>query len=174
MDEQGSRQLQALARVRELLDEAGLAFWVFGGWAVDFHAGRVTRAHDDVDIAVWQKDVPSIARLLMADGWRHAPSSDDDGGTGYERGGVRLELTYLVRSDDGRVVTPLRNGNVSWPKDALADDVRELEGVRARVMGLAALRAWKSAARDDPDDAVKDRADFEVLSPLGSEQRSPE
>ena len=28
---------------------------------------------------------------------------------GYERDGVRLELTYLVRREDGRVVTPLRD-----------------------------------------------------------------
>ena len=37
------------------------------------HAGSVTRAHDDLDIAVWLKDHNRIAALLAADGWSHAP-----------------------------------------------------------------------------------------------------
>ncbi len=166
MDPLGSRQLGALARVDALLERAGLRYWLFGGWAVDFHAGSVTRAHDDVDIAVWLADLPRIAELLEADAWRHAPSHDDDGGTGYERDGVRLELTYLVRDADGRIFTPLRHGRASWSDDALAGDVRTLLGVRSRVVGLAPLMRTKSSPRDDLEEAAKDRADFRVLSQL--------
>jgi hypothetical protein len=57
-----------------------------------------------VDIAVWLQEHERIAELLAADGWKHAPEEDEDGGTGYERGGVRLELTFLVRDDEGHVV----------------------------------------------------------------------
>jgi GNAT superfamily N-acetyltransferase len=42
--------------------------------------------------------------------------------------------------------------------------VLELRGVCARVIPLALLRAGKSSPRDDPDDAAKDLADYEVLS----------
>ncbi|MDQ3893524.1 MAG: hypothetical protein M3292_02490 [Actinomycetota bacterium] len=166
MDPLGSRQLGALARVDALFERAGLRYWLFGGWAVDFHAGSVTRAHDDVDIAVWLADLPRIAELLEADAWRHAPSHDDDGGTGYERDGVRLELTYLVRDADGRIFTPLRHGRASWSDDALAGDVRTLLGVRSRVVGLAPLMSTKSSPRDDLEEAAKDRADFRALSQL--------
>ena len=103
------RQLAALAAVDALFETRGLAYWLFGGWAVDFYAGSITRPHSDVDIAVWLDDLPRIAALLEEDGWRHAPEPDEDGGTGYERAGVRLELTFLVRGDGGRVVTPLRD-----------------------------------------------------------------
>ncbi|HEX2051418.1 MAG TPA: hypothetical protein VHJ34_12435 [Actinomycetota bacterium] len=166
MDDVSVDQLQALAGVGALLDAQRIAHWVFGGWAVDFHAGVVTRAHDDVDVAVWMDDRERVARLLEGDGWRHAPSEDDDGGTGYERGKVRLELTYLVGDRDGAVFTPLRHGRASWPDGAFGDEVRELFGVRARVIGRAALARGKSSPRDDPDDASKDRADFGVLSAL--------
>jgi hypothetical protein len=166
MDEQGSRQLSALARVIDLLETRGFAYWLFGGWAVDFHAGSVTRPHDDVDIAVWLEDVSGISQVLEGDGWRHAPSEDDDGGTGYERGGVRLELTYLVRDGDRGFFTPLRRGRVSWSEEALGGDMRELLGVRSRVVGLAPLTRGKSSPRDDPEEAAKDRADFSVLSRL--------
>jgi hypothetical protein len=164
MDELASNQLAALDRVARAFDRAGIAYWLFGGWAVDLYAGSVTRAHDDLDLAVWLDDLPRIGEFLEADGWRHAPSADDDGGTGYEQGAVRLELTYLVRNSDGTVFTPLRDGRARWSKEALADDVHELDGVRSRVIGLAALRRGKATAREDPEEAAKDRADFGVLS----------
>lgn len=163
VEEIGSRQLAALGRVGSLLESEGIAYWLFGGWAVDFYAGSVTRGHDDVDLAIWLADLQRIAELLESDGWRHAPANDEDGGTGYERGVVRLELTYLTRSADGDVFIPLRHGPVPWPKESLADDVRELSGVRSRIITLESLRSMKSWPRDDPDDAAKDRADVSAL-----------
>ena len=168
MNELTSQQLSALARVGELLEHAGIAHWLFGGWAVDFYVGSVTRAHDDLDLAVWLEDLPAITELLRDDGWRHAPRDDEDGGTGYEEGAVRLELTYLVRDGDGRVFTPLRSGQAAWSEEAFADDVGELGGVRARLLGLAPLMHGKSSPRDDPEEAAKDRADFTRLSGLGT------
>jgi hypothetical protein len=141
---------------------------LFGGWAVDFYVGSVTRSHDDLDIAVWLADVPRIAEILQDDGWRHAPDEDEDGGTGYEREAVRLELTYLVRDADGGIFTPLRRGRAPWSPEALSSDVGELDGVRARLVALGPLTRGKSRARDDPDDAAKDVADFRRLSRLGA------
>ena len=60
--------------VDALLERAGIAYWLFGGWAVDFYAGSITRPHFDVDIAVWLDDLPRIAALLEADGWRMRPN----------------------------------------------------------------------------------------------------
>jgi hypothetical protein len=99
-----------LAQVHELLERHGIEYWLFGGWAVDFHAGSVTRPHDDLDIAVWLKDHSRIAALLAADGWKHAPEEGEDGYTGYERGPVRLELAFLARGEKDQVYTPLREG----------------------------------------------------------------
>jgi dihydrofolate reductase len=161
-----SRQLDALADVAARLDEVGMEYWLFGGWAVDFYAGRVTRPHLDVDIAVWRDDLQRIAAVLDGSGWRHAPDPDEDGGTGYEREGVRLELTFLERRDDGSVVTPLRDLEATWPVDAFGGDEAELRGVRARLVSLDALRSGKASPRDEPGEAEKDRADFDVLSEL--------
>ena len=149
-----------------MLDAAGVDYWLFGGWAVDFYAGSVTRPHDDIDVAVWQEDLPRISELLAQNGWRHVPSEDDDGGTGYERDGVRLELTYLARGDAGGVFTPLRQGRANWPADTFVNDSRELFGVRARVVALEPLLDGKSAPRDEPEEQAKDRADYRVLSQL--------
>jgi hypothetical protein len=165
IDEQAARQLSALAEVGACLQQAGIASWLFGGWAVDFYVGTVTRVHDDVDLTVWFEDVARIVPLLLEIDWQHAPSDDEDGGTGFERAVVRLELTYLVRDDNGRACIPLRTGAVAWPgEDGLGDVVGELQGVQARLLGRAALLRGKATPRDDPDDAAKDQADFLHLS----------
>jgi hypothetical protein len=159
-----AEQFAALARVHELLERHGIEYWLFGGWAVDFHAGLVTRSHDDVDMGVWLKDHNRIAALLAEDGWKHAPDENEDGYTGYERGTVRLELAFLARSENGQVYTPVRDGRAAWPDEAFENDVAELRGVRARVISLRALKDDKSETRDDPLVAAKDRADLATLS----------
>ena len=160
------QQLSALAQTHELFTRGGIDYWLFGGWAVDFHVGSITRAHDDIDVAVWLDDRDRIARLLEAEGWKHAPEPDEDGGTGYERDAVRLELTFLVPGDGGEVYVPLCAGRVLWSDEPMSTDLLELSDVQARVLGLAALKRGKSQPRDDPVEAAKDRADFETLSQL--------
>jgi hypothetical protein len=159
-------QLAALGRIHRLLIGQGLEYWLFGGWAVDFHAGSVTRAHDDLDLAVWHEDLAKIAALLTADGWKHVPAENEDGYTSYELGGVRLELAFLARAEDGQVYTPLVEGRAGWPDGAFEDDVAELLGIRARVMSLRALRADKAEIRDDAGVTAKDRADSRTLAGL--------
>ena len=157
-------QLAALASLCGLFDENGIEYWLFGGWAVDFHAGRVSRAHDDLDLAIWLKDHDRIASLLTSDAWRHAPEVGEDGYTGYERGGVRLELAFLERDAKGEVFTPLEEGRGTWPAGSFAGTVAELRGVRVRLISLDSLKADKSEVHDDPRVAAKDRADLETLA----------
>jgi Uncharacterised nucleotidyltransferase len=161
-----SRQLAALDDVARLFERVGIEYWLFGGWAVDFYAGRVTRDHDDIDLAIWHVDLPRISELLQSDGWRHAPEPDEDGGTGYERNGVRLELTYLVRDERGAVYIPLSDGPAVLAAETFAADTAELNGVCARVIALESLTRGKERARDDPDDAAKDATDARVLAQL--------
>jgi Aminoglycoside-2''-adenylyltransferase len=133
IDDLSREQLAALGRVSRLLEGAGIEYRLFGGWGRDFHAGEITRPHGDVDLVVWRDDRPRIEELLTAEGWRHAPEPDEDGGTGYELGAVRLELTFLVPDEEGRPCIDLNAGPARWPEE-LGDDVRELHGVRASVL----------------------------------------
>ena len=165
-------QLAALADVSTAFDAAGIDHWLFGGWAVDFHAGRVTREHDDIDTAIWLADMPRIEPLLDAGGWADLLDPDADGGKAFGRDGVRLELTYLHRDDDDEIYTPLLAGSRGrWTCEALADDVRELDGVRTRVVALAPLTRMKGRGRgDDPENAAKDQADYDALRSLAENQ----
>jgi Aminoglycoside-2''-adenylyltransferase len=162
-----AEQLAALARIQEQLAEGGIDSWLFGGWAVDFYVGEVTREHADLDLAVWLGDGERIAALLEADGWAHAPEPAEDGYTSYRRGRVRVELAFLARDERGGVHTPLRNGGRGkWPDGSFPGETRELRGVQARVVALAALEVDKAADHGDPPAAAKDHADLAALARL--------
>jgi uncharacterized protein YndB with AHSA1/START domain len=146
-------QLAALARLHAALEGHRIEYWVFGGWAVDLHVGSQTRPHEDLDVAVWQRDQDALARVLAADGWRHAPEAGGEGYTVHEREGVRLEVAF-------------RDAGGAWPAGAFGNDVGELQGVRARVVTRAALLADKAEDHGDPRAAAKDRADLAALRAL--------
>ncbi len=46
------------------LDEAGVEWWIDGGWALDALLGEETRAHDDLDFAIRLEDVERLASLF--------------------------------------------------------------------------------------------------------------
>jgi hypothetical protein len=144
------RQLAALSRIHRLFAERGVDYWLFGGWAVDFHAGAITRAHDDLDVAVWSRDTGRVRRVLTAAGWSYTPEEEEY--AVYEHSGVRLE------------VAPRDRG--TWPAGSFGDDTAELNGIRARIVSLSSLRADKGEIRDDPGVAAKDRADSVTLARL--------
>ena len=156
-------QLTALAQLDQLFERHEVAYWLFGGWAVDFHVGRVTRGHEDIDIAVWLDDRERVSILLLECAWAHRPTPGEDGHTAYERNGIRLEVAFLARDERGHVYTPLRDGRGDWPAGSFGDEVAQLRGVRARVVGRESLIADKSSIRPDAVTAAKDRADVESL-----------
>jgi hypothetical protein len=91
----GNDHLSAIARLDKAFKRARIDYWLFGGWAVDFHVGHVTREHGDIDIAVWQSDLAAVDGLLAADGWTHTAASDEDGYTTYEQAQVHLDVAFL-------------------------------------------------------------------------------
>ena len=62
--------VEAVIQVLDALDEADVRYWVGGGWGVAALAGRQTRHHRDLDLAVDARDLArcleSVARLGYA------------------------------------------------------------------------------------------------------------
>ena len=157
-------QLAAIGSLAAALDGSETDYWLFGGWAVDFWVGEVTRTHDDIDVVVWRQDDRRIHSSLLAAGWEHTPTPDDLVGTRYRSGAVEVELTFVERGAAGEVVVPLPTGPVVWAAQPFGDERARLRGVASRVIPLDVLLAGKSVAREGPVEAAKDQADFEALS----------
>ena len=132
--------MAALGEVAGEFAGAGLDYWLFGGFAVDFYAGRLTREHGDVDLAVFADDADTIVNRLLARGWVHRPNPDEDGGTGFERDGVRLELTFIASGEEGRVEIIFREYRGVWSEKPFGDERRELLGVPARLVPREVLK----------------------------------
>ena len=64
------RQMVVLGGIARRLDTAGAQFWLWGGWAVDFRAGRITRRHGDIDLVIRYSDRELVRRLLAEGGFR--------------------------------------------------------------------------------------------------------
>jgi len=163
--EYGAR-LEAIGVLTGLFAQHEIDYWLFGGWAVDFHVGRVTRRHADIDIAVWAADLSRIEDLLGHAGWHRTRHTDEDGYAEFAHGTDALDLAFLARDDDGLVYTPLEDGRGEWPVGTFGDDVATLHGVQARVVRAASLLEDNSQHRDDPSTRAKDEADVAALLQL--------
>ncbi len=139
-------QLAAIGELHHELSQQAIPHWLFGGWAVDFHVGRVTRPHDDIDLAVRATDASRVHGVLARCGWEIVDEAD--GYRTYQRHDVKIDVAWVDDDDPG------------WPPDAFGDDTRELHGYRMKVISRRALLADKSAVLGD---AAKDVRDAEAL-----------
>jgi hypothetical protein len=55
------------AEVTDLLNRAACPWWIAGGWAIDLHLGRQTRAHEDIDVLILRDDQMAMQEALR--GW---------------------------------------------------------------------------------------------------------
>ena len=100
-------------------EKAGIRVWIDGGWAVDALLGRETRPHADLDIAIEQKDVPRLRRLL-AD-YHDVPRDDTKLwnfvlGDDHDR---RVDIHAIVFDATGiGILGPPENGN-AYPAGSL-------------------------------------------------------
>jgi lincosamide nucleotidyltransferase A/C/D/E len=69
----GSMKAHEVLRILDALDHAQVRYWVSGGWGVDALAGRLTRPHDDLDIAIddFERDEPRARQAVIDLGFEH-------------------------------------------------------------------------------------------------------
>jgi hypothetical protein len=156
-------QLRALAHLSRTLEQHAVDYWLFGGWAVDFWVGSITREHQDIDVAARRADYGAIRATLVGAGWRHSPTSDEDEGTVYQWRGVQVEFTFIA-DDDGPVTLTLNGEPVVWSTEPFGHARRRLRGIECRIIPLEILRSGKQTPREDDVEAAKDHADWHQLS----------
>ena len=158
------------AQARDLFAAFPRPWWIAGGWALDVHLGRASRAHADIDLAVLRGDEVALPALLA--GWDIRIAHDGAlmpwGGEGalpapYHQFWVRRDgatawsFEVLLEEHDGATWRYRRDHRVTMP---LARFGRASpEGVPYVAPEVALLYKAKGHAM------AKNAADFEAALP---------
>jgi hypothetical protein len=152
-----------------LLQAAQVPHWLFGGWAIDFHVGAITRPHDDIEFLVWHTDAVTITSILAQHQYERFT-----GGYGDEMGILfkhqqKLEFDYLSHDHEGRVVVTGRWSDWPWPHGAFDAPPVTFAGITCPIISVAGLLAIKQGYAQHPAGGPlrpKDVADIQHLHVL--------
>ncbi|MBI1339510.1 aminoglycoside nucleotidyltransferase [bacterium] len=146
----------------ETLNRAGVPIWIDGGWAVDAAVGRQTRSHDDLDIAVEAKSVPSLRQALVERGYREVPAQSPTKWNFVlaEPEGRKIDV-HVVMLDPRKGVHADPIDGIAYPAGSLTGD-GVIAGVPVQCVKADFLLEFKTAY---PPREI-DRADVALLCAL--------
>ena len=151
----------ALLDVLALIETAGIAVWLDGGWGVDALLRAETRAHKDVDIVVSVADVPRLKETLARAGFAVRDGTPPSSFVLADRGGREVDV-HAVRFDaQGNGVYRMQNGK---------DWIYPAEGFSGRgLVGGVSVRCLSPSAQvlchaHGYVPAEKDFRDMELLA----------
>lgn len=157
--------------VLTVLDEEVLNVVIEGGWGVDALLGAQHRDHEDLDLLVWQRELPKILDALGAVGFAPDPASADHDEppqqvTVVDRIGRRIDMTLLVTDDDGNHWV----GSVPTGADGSDSNARSFVPASAITTGWVGGRPVRCIdpvlqvkRHDHYEPATRDRLDMSVL-----------
>jgi hypothetical protein len=162
-----ARQLEMIRQVADATATAGIDVWLRGGWAVDFHLGRVTREHEDIDLFVWARDAEALVALLAARSYEEVGGPPPERQRNLRRDGVDLHVTLLVRTSAGGVRTAFAPPEWDdWPDGMLDAGTGRIGETTVRVISRDAqveIKRRFHEFRPDRPQRDKDRADLRLL-----------
>jgi len=97
------------------LENLGVEIWIDGGWGVDALLGEQSRSHEDLDIAIEEKDVPKLKEMLCGRGYKqikmeHARDWNFVLGDEYGR---EIDVHVIVFDSQGNgIYGPKENGEM--------------------------------------------------------------
>jgi lincosamide nucleotidyltransferase A/C/D/E len=114
--------------VLRLLAASGVPVWIGGGWAVDAAAGRQTREHRDLDLAVDAAALDRLLALLAAEGYRITIDELPSRAELAHPDLPLLDLHPVFFAPDGSGLQPGLDGGSSsyfYPSDCWAEGIIE-------------------------------------------------
>ena len=104
-----------------VLERLGVEIWIDGGWGVDALLEKQTRPHQDLDLAIQQKDVAKLVELLDARGYREIKLEirRPHNFVLADNHGHEIDIHVIVHDEHGNgIYGPVENGEM-YPADAL-------------------------------------------------------
>jgi Aminoglycoside-2''-adenylyltransferase len=128
------RQLELVEEFAALAAGAGIECWLRGGRALDFLLGRITRAHEDIDLFIWAADAPRLLGVLEQRGYEEVGGPPPEQQRNLVKAGEELHVTLLERNEFGVVTAGGRWAESPWPEGMLDGPVGHIGDVRCRVI----------------------------------------
>ena len=119
------------------LEQMGVTFWIDGGWCVDALVGRITRVHDDLDIALAWKDVVPMEAYLLSKGYKRVEEESKWNFVMMDEEGRKIDFHAFVKDEQGNIVD-----GVLYPVDSLTG-YGEIEGYRVRCISPEYMITFK-------------------------------
>lgn len=63
--------------IYDRLENLGIKIWLDGGWAKDALLGKITRSHNDLDVAVEHKNIEKFREFFQQDGYAEIERAED-------------------------------------------------------------------------------------------------
>ena len=158
-------QLLILKEIQDIVSALDLKIWVRGGWAIDFHLGRITREHSDLDLVAWIKHRELLEKELVRAGYKKIPVSEYQ--TDFLKKDVDASIVFVCLSDNGEIFANSFPEWV-WTKGALPDRQHTLEGVTSRVLSPQQLLQEKEVYEQGTGKKLrpKDRKSIEMIKKI--------
>jgi hypothetical protein len=176
---------ESIAELAGLMSTYPGVWALCGGWAVDAWLGRVTRKHGDIDLVVFQDDLPAFFEHLT--GWQmlaHSPDAPEYDGLWWD-GRRRLTCPSHIHARPPERSGPAPADGIANAEDGFTLDIQICEGeggewllsreprialpltdsIRESTWGLPTALPGVLLFYKAYEPRQRDRLDFEALSP---------
>lgn len=158
-------QAEDVLKLYKLFEENGIEVWIDGGWGIDALLGKQTRPHNDLDIAIDDKDKPRLRKLLEERGYKQSLPSDD--GKDVPRDD-RSDWNFVLRDEEREVDVHTfsfddKGNNVygtAYPKESLTGK-GTINGTTVKCIPPEWVVKFHAEARYEPKE--KDIKDIQAI-----------
>jgi len=125
------------------LDDAGVHYWLAGGWGVDALVGHQTRDHRDLDLVIDGADTARALEAMSARGFRHVPAVADN--AHREVPGAFMPYRELIQDDRQRTVDMHPVDLATWPDESSLSDRFTVGSIGGREVPCLSVTSQRAA-----------------------------
>lgn len=144
-----------VVEIVRLLEAENIDVWIDGGWAVDVLLGEQTRAHEDLDVVIQQKDVLKLRGLLEERDFKDV-ERDDTSAWNFVLGDSKrlVDIHVIVFDAKGNGLYGPKEKGVMYPAASLTGS-GVVQGRTVKCVSAEYLMKFHSGYKLDKND-VKD------------------
>ena len=158
-----------IGEIERSLGEAGISWWLFGGWGLDARIGRVTRPHRDIEFWVARPDGDPTCAALVAAGFVALETQPIEESREFTRQGEVLSSAFFDAHPDGTFRPQGRWSDWIFPAGSFDAQSGRLGGLQVPTMsveGMLAMKVQYAALRNGKSLREKDARDLALLRQL--------